>query len=52
MRKFLSPGDVISDVTGLTGDNRIIFRMFINTLVWGTVGTGLMISLLPLFPMP
>jgi hypothetical protein len=46
MPKFFSPGDLISDAAGLTGDNRVIFRMFINTLVWGAVCSGLMIGLL------
>jgi hypothetical protein len=46
MPNLLSPGDLISDATGLTGDNRVILRMFINTFVWGAVGTGLMIGLL------
>ena len=46
MPNLLSPGDLISNAVGLTGDNRVIFRMFINTLVWGAVGTGVMISLL------
>jgi hypothetical protein len=46
MRKILSPGDMIADATGLTGDNRVIFRMFINTLIWGAIGTAAMIALL------
>jgi hypothetical protein len=46
MPKFFSPGDLISDAAGLTGDNRVIFRMFINTLVWGAVCSGIMIGLL------
>lgn len=46
MRNFFSPGDMLSDATGLTGDNRVIFRMFINTLVWGAIGTIAMIALL------
>jgi hypothetical protein len=46
MPKFFSPGDLISDAAGLTGDNRVILRMFINTLVWGAVCSGVMIGLL------
>lgn len=46
MRNILSPGDLIADATGLTGENRMIFRMFINTLVWGAVATAAMIMLL------
>lgn len=47
MLKFLSPGDLLSDAVGLADDeNRVIFRMFINTLVWGGVGTATMLMLL------
>ena len=46
MLKFLSPGDVLSDAVGLADDeNRVIFRMFINALVWGGVGTLTMLML-------
>ena len=43
MLKLLSPGDLMSDAVGLYGDNRVIFRMFINTMVWGAIGTALML---------
>lgn len=47
MLKLLSPGDLLSDVVGLAdGDSRVIFRMFINTLVWGLVGTCFAIAFL------
>jgi hypothetical protein len=48
MLKFLSPGDLISDAVGLPRDseNRMIFRMFINTLVWGGLAILLMILIL------
>lgn len=48
MLKYLSPGDLISDAAGLAADseNRMVFRMFINTLVWGAVGTIAMIMML------
>ena len=46
MPKFFSPGDLISDAAGRTGDNRVIFRMFVNLLVWGAVCSGVMIALL------
>ena len=42
MLKLLSPGDLIGDALGLGNDeHRVIFRMFINTLVWGLVATAL-----------
>jgi len=46
MLKLLSPGDLISDIAGLAGENRVIFRMFINTIVWGAIGTALMLLVL------
>lgn len=48
MLKFLSPGDLIGDAVGLApdGEHRMIFRMFINTLVWGGIASGVMILLL------
>lgn len=47
MPKLLSPGDLLSDVVGLADDeHRVIFRMFINTMVWGAVGGGVMLWLL------
>ncbi|MFY0610391.1 MAG: hypothetical protein JXQ99_02600 [Hyphomicrobiaceae bacterium] len=46
MLRYLSPGDLLSDAAGLTNDdNRVIFRMFINTMVWGAIGTGMMLWL-------
>lgn len=47
MLKLLSPDDFAADAMGL-GDNehRVIFRMFINTLVWGAIGTVAMIAVL------
>ena len=46
MLKYLSPGDLLSDATGLApnSDNRMILRMFINTLVWGGIATVVMIA--------
>lgn len=47
MLRYLSPGDLLSDAIGLAdGENRVILRMFINTLVWGAVGTIVMIGLI------
>jgi hypothetical protein len=47
MLRLLSPGDVAADIVGLSDDaNRVIFRMFINTLVWGAIGTGILIAVL------
>ncbi len=41
MLKFLSPGDIVSDAAGLAveSEHRVVLRMFINTLVWGAIGT-------------
>lgn len=38
---ILFPGDTLADFVGLDAqsDHRQIFRMFINTLFWGFVGT-------------
>ena len=40
MIRFLNPGDRLADLVGLTpgSDNRQIFRMFMNTLVFGAIG--------------
>ncbi|MCB1512575.1 MAG: hypothetical protein KDJ36_16895 [Hyphomicrobiaceae bacterium] len=48
MLRYLSPGDLVSDAAGLAADseNRMVFRMFINTLVWGAIGTIGMIMVL------
>ena len=44
MLKLLSPGDIAADVMGLGHDeHRVIFRMFVNTLVWGAISVGVMI---------
>ncbi len=42
MLRFLSPGDIIADLVGLPkdGDNRLVFRMFLNTLIWGAIGSA------------
>ena len=41
MLRLLSPGDLIGDAIGLQNDeHRVIFRMFVNTLVWGLVATS------------
>ncbi|MEO1608247.1 MAG: hypothetical protein AAFR90_02680 [Pseudomonadota bacterium] len=46
MLKFLSPGDMAADALGMNNDeNRMIFRMFINTIVWGAVGMAVVIAL-------
>lgn len=46
MLKFLSPGDLLSDAVGLPDDdNRVIFRMFINTFVWGAIAVGAVLLL-------
>lgn len=45
MLKLLSPGDLASDAIGLDDDDsRMIFRMFINTMVWGLVGTVVVLA--------
>ena len=47
MWKLLSPGDIAADAMGLGADeHRMIFRMFINTLVWGAIGFGVMLLVL------
>ncbi|MGI9480360.1 MAG: hypothetical protein ACR2PI_26965 [Hyphomicrobiaceae bacterium] len=47
MLKYLSPGELLSDAVGLgDDDHRVIFRMFINTMVWGAIGAGVMLWLL------
>ena len=47
MLKLLSPGDLAADAVGLGQDeHRVIFRMFINTIVWGAIGSGVVIALL------
>ena len=47
MLRLLSPGDYAADIMGLNDDDhRVIFRMFINTLVWGAVGSGIMFAFL------
>lgn len=47
MLRLLSPGDLVADLAGLNDDeNRVIFRMFINTLVWGAIGSGVMLAFL------
>ena len=40
MLKILNPGDVVADAVGLEpgSENRQIFRMFINTLIFGGIG--------------
>lgn len=46
MLKLFSPGDLLSDALGLPiGESRVIFRMLINTMVWGAVGTGVMLAM-------
>ncbi len=46
MLKFLSPGDIVADALGLSDDeHRMIFRMFINTIVWGAVAMGVMFAI-------
>jgi len=47
MQRLLSPGDFAADIMGLGDDeHRVIFRMFINTLVWGAIASGLMFAFL------
>ena len=44
MLKFLSPGDIVADILGLSdAEHRMVFRMFVNTIVWGAIGMGLVI---------
>ena len=40
MLRWLNPGDLLAGAVGLDAgsDNRLIFRMFMNTLVFGGVG--------------
>lgn len=45
MLKFLSPGDMAADALGLSDEeHRMIFRMFINTIIWGAIGMGAAIA--------
>ncbi len=47
MLRLLSPGDFAADLMGLgANEHRVIFRMFVNTLVWGAVATMTMIAVL------
>ncbi len=41
-RFFLLPGELAADMVGLAAgsEHRQIFRMFVNTVVWGAVGVG------------
>ena len=42
MLKFLSPGDMAADALGLNDqEHRLIFRMFINTIVWSAIRMSL-----------
>jgi hypothetical protein len=46
MLNLLSPGDLLSDTIGLPkGEDRVIFRMLINTIVWGAIGVGAVLVL-------
>ena len=40
MKLFLLPGDLAASLVGLAegSEHRQIFRMFVNTLFWGTIG--------------
>ena len=40
LRYLVSPGDLAAELSGLDSgtESRQILRMFVNTLVWGTVG--------------
>jgi len=42
MRFLLLPGDLACDLAGLpeSSDHRMILRMFVNTLAWGTVAVA------------
>jgi len=46
-RLLLSPGDLACDAVGIASesDHRMILRMFLNTLIWGTVCVGLSLIL-------
>ena len=44
MLRLFSPGDLAADALGLgENEHRVIFRMFINTLVWGAIGLAIMV---------
>ena len=40
MKYFLSPGDLAASLLGLQegSEHRQLFRMFANTVIWGSVG--------------
>ncbi|MGF1650510.1 MAG: hypothetical protein ACFCUN_08665 [Hyphomicrobiaceae bacterium] len=42
MLRWLSPGDIVSDVAGLPkqSEHRMVLRMFVNIIVWGAIGTA------------
>jgi len=44
--RFLSPGDMAADAAGLEDDNRVVFRMFVNTVVWGAIGSIAIVAFL------
>lgn len=46
MLKLFSPGDLAADLAGLENENRMILRMFINTVVWGAVGVAVVVYLM------
>jgi len=45
---FLFPGELASNLAGLSpdSDNRLILRMFINTLVWGAIGSAAVLAVM------
>ncbi len=47
MRLFLLPGDVAAALVGLRegSEHRQIFRMFVNTVVWGILAVFIAFSL-------
>jgi hypothetical protein len=47
LRLFLLPGDLVCDWAGLPkdSDHRQILRMFLNTIVWGGLGSWAAIAM-------
>ena len=45
---FLFPGEFAGNIAGLApgSDNRMILRMFINTLVWSAVGSAMVLTIM------
>ena len=48
MKLFLQPGDWLCDMLGMTkdGEQRMIFRTTVNTIVWGAVAVAIIIRVM------